>query len=307
MRVIPSFWSRARIRTTATFTGQGSCQVRNRLGPKRCVPADRPTVLSPAHLYIFVSEGWLTWEECCILYHLARKTNGPIYEQGSFRGRSTCCIAQGVKDSKVKKTFITSDIFPIGAKSFATGKFPYNSIPYRWQYRPGKQKKPLVDFMVDGTRAGSSTVEEYSKMLDKIYEQPGGLLAELVGGVARAGLSDYVYIIAGKTVPDLDYQLVWTDSAHGLREIAANMNNWQRFLREDRPTVFAFHDVALDNESMRYVRTQMNVTYEFSMKTIFVIEAWKNKNWVPIDLKKLRQGGRWTRPKRPLRKSDNRQ
>jgi hypothetical protein len=235
------------------------------------------------------------------LYHLGRRAPGPIYEQGSFRGRSTCCIAQGVKDSGQKKTFITSDIFPIGAKSHSTGKFPYNSIPYRWEYRSETNHK-LIDFKVDGTRAGSSSQAAYGKDLEKIYEQPGGLLAELVGGVARAGLLNYVYIIAGKTVPDLNYSLVWTDSAHGLKEIAANMNNWQKFLREDRPTVFVFHDVALDEEAMRYLNSHMNISYSFSVVTIWVVEAWKNRNWVPIDLEELWKSAGKGRRRRRRRK-----
>lgn len=38
-------------------------------------------------------EGWLSWEEACLLWSATQLTEGPILEVGCYYGRSTCLLA----------------------------------------------------------------------------------------------------------------------------------------------------------------------------------------------------------------------
>ncbi|WP_009958290.1 class I SAM-dependent methyltransferase [Verrucomicrobium spinosum] len=48
-------------------------------------------------------EGWFTWKEALSLYELAKAlpSNSTVVEIGSWKGRSTYCLAQGLKDGSV--------------------------------------------------------------------------------------------------------------------------------------------------------------------------------------------------------------
>ena len=52
-------------------------------------------------------EGWLSYNEGKLLYKLARNDNteGVIVEIGSWRGKSTICLAMGSKDNKSTQVY----------------------------------------------------------------------------------------------------------------------------------------------------------------------------------------------------------
>lgn len=56
-------------------------------------------------------DGWLTINEAWLLYNLAKKTKrkGRIVEIGSWKGRSTICLAQGLKDKKIEEKVYAID------------------------------------------------------------------------------------------------------------------------------------------------------------------------------------------------------
>lgn len=75
-----------------------------------------------------IPPGWLTARECSLLYYLAKFASGPVYEQGSWRGRATSCVARGIRDSGVTRLFISSDVFPIVDESFPVGKLDKETV-----------------------------------------------------------------------------------------------------------------------------------------------------------------------------------
>jgi len=87
-------------------------------------------------------EGWLTQNEALGLYHIAKKIrkNGVVLEIGSWKGKSTNCIAQGVKKGKV----------------FAIDPFNCDGDPdSQATYKENKGKRPLLkQFKENLTRLG---------------------------------------------------------------------------------------------------------------------------------------------------------
>jgi len=69
-----------------------------------------------------IPPGYLTARECSVLFFLAQFSSGPIYEQGSFRGRATSCIARGNAESKMNRLFISSEVFPVVDDGMEVGK-----------------------------------------------------------------------------------------------------------------------------------------------------------------------------------------
>ncbi|KAJ3087788.1 hypothetical protein HK102_010286 [Quaeritorhiza haematococci] len=196
--------------------------------------------------------GWITDRECCLLYHMAKYLD-PIYEQGPFRGRSTSCIAKGIKDSGLRKTFITVDIFPMGEKQ--------------------------VSLSVNNVHVHSTSAEQYEASHWPIHKQPGGLLTELLAGLSRSGALPYVNVVAGTTAPDLEYRFIFTDAAYKVDEIKANLPQWKSMLRYHRTTVFIFHDLNpwanaenswQQEASANLIREAMDVIYEFGWDTMSI-------------------------------------
>src|SRR3972149_7795633 len=50
-------------------------------------------------------DGWLSAKEAAFLYTAAKKTSGNIVEIGSWKGKSTVCLALGLKGKKKCKVY----------------------------------------------------------------------------------------------------------------------------------------------------------------------------------------------------------
>ncbi len=138
-------------------------------------------------------EGWLSGGEMQILYTLARECDGPVLEIGSWLGRSTVCLAAGIKDSGNKKKF---DVVDFGITS-----------PNEWEKL---LKEDFIRFAKDDVVARS------------IF-QPGGSIALLIDNLRKAELLDYTTsIIRGDSteVPlRSEYNVIFCDTLHDEREI----------------------------------------------------------------------------------------
>lgn len=138
-------------------------------------------------------EGWLSSGEMQILYTFARECEGPILELGSWLGRSTICLASGVRDSESEKKF---DVVDFGITS-----------PNEWEKL---LKEDFLRFAKDDVVARS------------IY-QPGGPIALLIENLRKADLLDYTTaIIRGDSteVPlRAEYNVIFCDTLHDEREI----------------------------------------------------------------------------------------
>jgi hypothetical protein len=55
--------------------------------------------------------GWLFKDEARMLYRLAGKSKGPIYEIGSWKGRSSVCLGLGARNNPNKPVVICIDPF----------------------------------------------------------------------------------------------------------------------------------------------------------------------------------------------------
>ena len=141
-------------------------------------------------------EGWMWDWAGRLLYILALKSNGPVLEIGSLAGRSTCCLALGVRDSNLPRPFITTDLHFASTEQFLNY--------YRAIHGPQVQIPSLQ-----------------AKLINE-----GGTRSHLVQNLERLGLSNFVTILTGDFVevaPCHRYSLVFCDASHDDAEIRRNM------------------------------------------------------------------------------------
>mmetsp|Transcript_11245 Transcript_11245/g.47989 ORF Transcript_11245/g.47989 Transcript_11245/m.47989 type:complete len:209 (+) Transcript_11245:1903-2529(+) len=192
---------------------------------------------------------------------------GPIFEQGTFAGKSTVAIATGIKDSGIEKTFIANDIFPAAAR--AVDSNTSTNVPYYW--KTNLQNSSKVDFWIKNRRLAGKDKAQYEKVYAKFYDAPGGLLHVLYASLEMHGVTKYVSIVAGETLPPLLYQLFWTDSSHTISEIRANMDVWKHHTRSGQNTWYAFHDSSPANRDE--LTKNFKVVHSIIVDSIFVIEV----------------------------------
>lgn len=143
-------------------------------------------------------EGFINLFECYNLYKLGKKIPGPFLEIGPWIGRSTACIAQGIKKSGSDKEFHTVDI------GFSSEK--------EWEEFFGsslKQKEPKVR----------------NRYLKHIIRE-GGSIQSLIENLKNRRLDKFVTVHEGN-FRDIafgkKFNLIFCDATHDLQEIEINI------------------------------------------------------------------------------------
>ena len=147
-------------------------------------------------------KGWLSLDEIRILYTLARLVPGPILELGSWLGRSSAAIAQGIKDSEKQKSF---DIADFGITS---------CMEWEEKLKESFQRFSTQDIIV------------------RSIHQPGGSIAVLIDNLRQLNLLPYATSIIRGNWVDVplrnSYGLLFCDTLHDEREVreyAARLNS----------------------------------------------------------------------------------
>lgn len=150
-----------------------------------------------ARHYPSLPEGWLSKYQAEELYRIGREHSGPFLEIGSWIGRSTCCIALGIRDSGKIKRFVSVDL---GIESEA-----------EWQSFFGTplEKKPNKElYLPHITRPGGSieSLKENlrNRKLDHLVEVRKGDFREMDWAEER-------------------FETIFCDVSHNPREVAANL------------------------------------------------------------------------------------
>ena len=147
-------------------------------------------------------DGWLNGLDAAVLYNCALRVAGPILEVGSWVGRSTCCIAYGLRDR------------PSGPDA--------NSVGF-----------DVVDFGIAGIdewelRFRSNVFTHPSaRELVNVICFPGGSAALLKCNLISRSLSKYVRGIFLGDLKDFAsrsrYEFVFCDASHDMDEINRNL------------------------------------------------------------------------------------
>ena len=175
-------------------------------------------------------DGWLSRSEERALYALGHWMSEPILEIGPWLGRSTICIAKGVKNSGRKKRFVTCELNPT----------PANFRPYGTEvgfFVPAENSVPM----------GLSSRKGYEEEIKPIISSPGGVIAALERNLKRAGVSKMVEIHEGhfRNAPAAGYHFVFSDAMHTVDEVRTNGRDLLPMLA--RGAVIAFHDTTPEN------------------------------------------------------------
>jgi len=132
--------------------------------------------------------GWLADDEARSLYDIARQLpdNATIAEIGSFAGKSTVCLAQGLKDGK-KGTVLaidpheghdgwqtTKNVYKLFLKN--AEKFKSSIVPIKKTSAEAakKVKQPIMLAFIDGNHHTEYVVEDINLWSAKLA--PGGIL-----------------------------------------------------------------------------------------------------------------------------------
>ncbi len=164
----------------------------------------------------FPPEGFINYFECYKLYELGKKIPGPFLEIGPWVGRSTACIAQGIKKSGQKKEFHTIDI------GFRTER--------EWE-----------DFF------GSSLDQKIPKVRKRYLRhilREGGSIQSLKENLINRRLDKYVVVHEGN-FRDVSFEkkfnLIFCDATHDLEEIETNIPFIKKIL--NNPGVLVCDDI----------------------------------------------------------------
>ena len=156
----------------------------------------------------FPPEGFINLFECYNLYKLGKKIPGPFLEIGPWVGRSTACIAHGIKKSGKKKEFHTGDI------GFSTEK--------EWE-----------DFF------GSSLEQKIPKVRNRYLKhiiREGGSIQSLIENLRNRKLDEFVTVHKGN-FRDIafgkKFNLIFCDATHDLKEIEINIPKIKKMLSDE--------------------------------------------------------------------------
>lgn len=152
-------------------------------------------------------EGFINLFECYDLYKLGKKIPGPFLEIGPWVGRSTACIAQGIKKSGKNKEFHTVDI------GFSSEK--------EWE-----------EFF------GSTLKQKNSKVRNRYLKhiiREGGSIQSLIENLKNRRLDKFVTVHEGN-FRDIafgkKFNLIFCDATHDLQEIEINIPPIKNLLSE---------------------------------------------------------------------------
>ena len=198
-------------------------------------------------------QGWLHRDECRALYALAFYVSGPFLEIGSWVGKSTTCIALGIRDSGGAKRLTACELNPT-LENFR----PYaGGLGF---FVPANSATPLCDV----------SPHTFEKDFKPVLLRPGGALRELEWNLTSAGLRDYVSIVEGdfRNAPVARYGFVFADTLHSPAEIERNLPALRAFIGAG--TILACHDTNAENEAC--IRALVPLRSSCMIHTLFVGE-----------------------------------
>lgn len=206
-----------------------------------------------------------------LLYSLAKHAAGPVLEEGCFCGCSTVFLAKGLQDAAKEQNrkehpLITSDAFPVGPAAVKTPN-QYREVPgqgydlYVWESFVFAGRGPTVDGM--------------KRDMLSIIERDGSILPCLFRTLYANGIQDMVTVVAGSsnTAPNLNYRVIFSDSAHDLQETMANEPVWSKYLFNGFPVIIAMDDVGKLPDVQRYLINKYKPTHYFARGKFFVMEV----------------------------------
>lgn len=167
-------------------------------------------------------QGWLTGLEAKVLYTATRtvQEDAAILEIGSWAGRSSCCIAYGVRDSGKKTRYDIVDYGIAGVDE--------------WHERFGGNIFAYAD----------------PKQFIEVICVPGGTAAVLKQNLIDRGLAKYVSLIVLGDLADYEtrtkYDFIFCDTTHGEEEIKRNIPRVSSLLKDD--WILACDDIHTDVE-----------------------------------------------------------
>lgn len=158
--------------------------------------------------------GWLTDNEARCLYDVARKTRGNLLEVGTFLGRSTSVLCEGIRDAgQVGRKFVSYDL---SCSSLGEFKTIVNAI--------GQEDFFVPALLSDLWARGANSTDEARKYLEE-HE-----------------LLQYVELRKGDFRADnATYDTMFLDVMHGPEEMSANLPHVYRLSRP--MTLVAIHDM----------------------------------------------------------------
>lgn len=199
-------------------------------------------------------EGWLSASEQRALYALGRFVPGPFLEVGPFAGRSTSCIALGVKDSGAPKRFVSIDWFP--------------------ELENFRQRDNGVALHIpkDAPEAFAIIPQSmYDNDFKPVLSKPGGILGTLQRNLRRFGVEELVTIQRGdfRDLAPEPFAFVFCDALHDKAEIDANGPALRSFVQPG--SIVAFHDFNRENEVE--IRRHLPLGESFITDLLFVSEV----------------------------------
>lgn len=204
------------------------------------------------YLHIDVA-GWLSLREQQALYALAYTVPGPILEIGAWVGRSTACLAYGIRDSGRRSTFVSVDlnVTPAHFRPYGEG------VGF---FYPTSAAVPL-DVV---------SAELYRRDVEPVLRAPGGVLRALRENLTRLGLRDLVQIVNCdlRAAPRLGYRLIFCDVTHTPAEIERNLPHLAPLLTPG--AILACHDTSPANEAC--LRRHLTFRHTFTRDSLFVGE-----------------------------------
>ena len=124
--------------------------------------------------------GWLSPREKQLLYTFGRWSKGPFFEVGPWVGKSTCCIASGIRDSGQPKGFLSAELNP--------------SVN---NFRPVENGIGFFYPADSTTNMGTCTVQEFEEEIRPVITSPGRVIGELKRNLSRFRLDEFVKIREG--------------------------------------------------------------------------------------------------------------
>jgi len=168
-------------------------------------------------------DGWLFDLETSILYNAALAARGAVIEVGAWIGRSSCCLAAGIRDNSMQG--ILYDIFDFGLASIEEWKERFN-------------EDPLVHASRD-------------TYLPVIFH-PGGSLALLKKNIVDRQLGGHVNMLHfgdfKTSAVSRIYEVGFCDASHDEAEIELNVPSLMKMMRQDS-FLLCFDDVWSENQA----------------------------------------------------------
>jgi hypothetical protein len=199
--------------------------------------------------------GWLSHREKQLLYAFGRWLPGPFLEIGPWVGKSTSCIASGIRDSGQRKQFISAELNP----SIANFRTVDDGVGF---FYPADSTENM----------GSCTLQEFEDEIKPVITAEGGVIGALRRNLARLRLDSFVDIREGhfSAVEDNKFRFLFVDAMHTPVEIERNAAYLTKYLRPG--VVLACHDLHCHPGNEATLRRVFNYGHTLSVDSTFVGE-----------------------------------